>query len=101
MFYEILAEGKRIQLMGSANLNENENYETGADLLILPHQGRSDIDEINTVIVQKLKPKRVLLDHYDDAFPPYSAQINVDGFCQRMSKTLPTEKLLEGISVEV
>ncbi len=101
LFYEIEAEGKLIQVMGSAELMDNEVYHTGADLLILPHQGIKNIDGHNAKIVERLKPKRVVLDHYDDAFPPYSAQIPVDDFCQNMSKTIPTEKLIEGKTIEI
>ncbi len=101
IFYEIFAEGKLIQIMGSADLNKNEAYRRGADLLILPHQGRKDIDEHNKRIVGQLQPKRVLLDHYDDAFPPYSAQIPVKDFCLEMSKTIPTEWLIEGQTIEL
>ncbi len=101
LFYEIEAENKLIQLMGSAGLDENVNYRTGADLLILPHQGRSDIDDHNKRIVERLKPKRVLLDHYDNSFPPYTVDVPVDDFCDKMSKTVLTEKLIEGESVEV
>ncbi len=101
LMYEIESEGKRIQLMGSAGLHEDVDYATGADVLILPHQGRSDIDEYNAKIVEKLQPKRILLDHYDDAFPPFSADIPVDTFCERISKTIPTEKLLEGMPIEI
>ncbi len=101
LLYEIQAENKLIQIMGSADLDDNTEYTKGADLLILPHQGRMDIDEHNRKIVMKLQPKRVLLSHYDDAFPPYSQQIPVDSFCQEISKTIPTDKLIEGELVEI
>ncbi len=101
LFYEIEAEGKRLQIMGSADLAEGVKYPTGADLLILPHQGRKDIDEHNKKIVERLMPKRIVLDHYDDAFPPYSALIPVDDFCAEISKTIPTQKLVEGQTIEL
>ncbi len=101
LFYEIIAEGKRIQIMGSANLSDNVDYPKNADLLILPHQGRSDIDEQNKKIIERLMPKRVLIDHYDDSFPPYSADVFVDDFCAETSKTVPTQKLIEGEKVEI
>ncbi len=101
LFYEIEAEGKLLQIMGSAELMENFDYHTDADLLILPHQGKKEIDEHNGKIVQRLRPKRIMLDHYDDAFPPYSSQIPVDKFCQQTSKTIPTSKFIEGIPIEL
>lgn len=97
LFFEIRADGKRIQLMGSADLLADVDYPVGADVLILPHQGRSDIDRHNSRLVRQLRPRRVLVDHYDDAFPPISSFVPVDSFCREMSKDIPTEKLIEGV----
>ncbi len=101
VFFEIQAEGKRIQIMGSANLADNVEYPTNADVLILPHQGRSDLDSHNEIIVNKLKPKRVLLDHYDDAFPPVSDPVPVEAFCKKMSINVPTEYMIEGNTINI
>ncbi|MCD8368200.1 MAG: MBL fold metallo-hydrolase [Clostridiales bacterium] len=101
VFYEVQAEGKRIQIMGSADLADEVAYPTGADALILPHQGRSDIDSHNEAIIRRLNPKRVLLDHYDDAFPPLSELVPVDAFCRRMSVTVPIENMIEGRQIEI
>ncbi len=101
IFYEIRTEGKRIQIMGSADLADDVEYPTEADVLILPHQGRSDIDSHNEAIIKKLKPKRVLLDHYDDAFPPVSELTPVDDFCRRMSTNVPTENMIEGKRIRI
>ncbi len=99
LFYDIRAEGKTVDIMGSAQLKDGETYPTGADVLILAHQGRSDIDEHNLALVHRLVPKRVLLDHYDDAFPPISSQIDTDRFCSLME--IPTQKLTEGETIEI
>ncbi len=101
VFYEIEVEGKTVQIMGSADLDSEVDYKIGADLLILPHQGRGDIDEHNKKIVERLQPKRILLDHYDDAFPPYSADVPLDNFINEVSKSIPTDKLIEGVTVEI
>ncbi len=101
LFFEIESEGKRVQLMGSARIREDVPYPTHADALILPHQGRSDIDRTNLQIVKRLRPRRVLLDHYDDAFPPISSLISTDRFCRALSRTLSAEKLVEGRSVNL
>lgn len=82
LFYELQAEGLRIQVMGSLNLDENIVYPTAADYLILPYQGRSDLAAYALGIVRRLKPKAVLLDHYDDSFPPLSAAIDPAEFIQ-------------------
>lgn len=99
VFFEVCAEGKRIQLMGSAELCDDVEYPTGADVLILPHQGRSDMDLHNQSIAERLQPRRILIDHYDDAFPPLSANVPVDHFCKKMSGAIPTAKLHEGVPI--
>ncbi|MCD7894287.1 MAG: MBL fold metallo-hydrolase [Erysipelotrichaceae bacterium] len=100
LFYEIESNEKRIQLMGSADLDDNVDYPINSDALILPHQGRSDIDQHNQRVINMLKPKRVLLDHYDNAFPPISSDVEVDDFCNKMKK-VPTEKLIEGKTITI
>ncbi len=97
LFFEIIAEGKRMQLMGSAELAVDADYPTGADVLILPHQGRSDIDRHNMRIVHRLKPKRVLVDHYDDSFPPISSRVPAEAFCCEIG--IPAEMMSEGESI--
>ena len=43
LLYEITANGKRVQIMGSMGLDAHTDYPTGADVLVLPCQGRSDL----------------------------------------------------------
>lgn len=69
--YQIEAEGKRILLLGSMELDPDTVYPENADLLILPYQGKENMAEAAMEIVERLKPARILLDHFDDAFPPY------------------------------
>jgi L-ascorbate metabolism protein UlaG (beta-lactamase superfamily) len=80
LFYEIEADGKRVQLMGSMGLDDDTVYPTGADLLILPFQGTGDPAKTVRPLVERLRPKRIVLDHYDDAFPPMSAQIETEKY---------------------
>lgn len=101
IFYEIRAEGKLIQVMGSADLDENVSYAENADILILPHQGRKDIDVQNKKIVEKLKPKRVLLDHFDDAFPPFTTEVSTKAFIEEVSKITDASTFVECVAVEI
>lgn len=100
-FYVIEAEGKQVQLMGSADLDGSVQYPTCADVLILPHQGRSDIDAHNRRIALCLQPKRILLDHYDDTFPPISTEVETDSFCDGVAGMVKAEKMVEGVAVEI
>ncbi len=80
LFYELEAEGKRVQILGSLGLDPAADYPTGADALVLPYQGRSDLPSYAAPIVHRLKPKQVLLDHYDDSFPPMTASVDTEKF---------------------
>lgn len=84
LFYEVACKGKRIQIMGSMNLDADTIYPTEADLLILPLQGRSDQNKYALQFVEKLKSKQVMLDHYDDAFAPLTDEIDTSGFVKNV-----------------
>ena len=84
LFYEVAAGGTRVQVMGSLGLDPDVAYPTGADALILPYQGRSDLSAYAQPLVARLAPKAVYLDHYDDSFPPLTADIDTQPFCERM-----------------
>lgn len=77
VFYEIEVEGKRISLMGSLNLREEIAYPTKSDLLILPYNGWEDNFPPAVRIIERLKPKRIMLDHYDDTFPPVTQPVDL------------------------
>ena len=64
-------------------------YPIGADLLILPLQGRSDIADYALSFVDRLMPKMILLDHFDDAFPPISSAVDTAPFVALMAKRHP------------
>lgn len=97
LFYEVACDGKRLQVMGSLNLAEDVEYPTGADLLVLPYQGRSDLESYALGIVDRLKPKAVVLDHWDDAFPPVSATVDTAKFEKILqAREIPCRALKKG-----
>lgn len=73
--YLIEAEGKKILVLGSLSLDENEIYPVSPDVLVLPYQGSSKIRGISLSIAEKICPRAVFLDHFDDTFPPVSSTI--------------------------
>lgn len=77
VFYQIEAEGKTISLMGSLNLRDEVDYPTGADALVLPYNGWEDNFPPATAVIDRLKPKRILLDHYDNTFPPLTMPLDL------------------------
>jgi len=88
--YDIDVANKRILLLGSLNLDENTEYSKGVDLLILPFQGRSDICKYAMPFIDRLRPKKVLLDHFDDSFPPISSNVKTGSFISLMRQKYPS-----------
>ena len=87
--FDIRAEGKEILLLGSLALSEEEDYPKRADLLILPYQGNSDLEKEALKIIKRLEPKRILLSHFDNAFPPLSRSVDTRELKQMMDEDYP------------
>lgn len=87
--FEFCAEGKRALLMGSAGTVDGLNLPEGADCLIFPFQGRGNMTEYSLPIIEKLKPKQVILDHFDNAFPPITGKVSTKKFVESMQKLHP------------
>lgn len=98
LFYELKGEGVRIQIMGSMSLDPQTVYPTGADVLIFPLQGRSNQDTYALQFVERLKPKQIWIDHYDNAFPPFSDEIDPSGFVRNVEQQfgIPCIPMREG-----
>lgn len=103
LFYEVSCRKRKLQIMGSMGLDSHEAYPTGADLLILPYQGKSDPVNYAASLVERLKPKAVLLDHYDDSFPPMTAQVDTSGIEAMLKEkyNIPCRAMRRGIAYEM
>ena len=77
VFYQIEADGKSAAVMGSLNLREEVDYPQNMDLLILPYNGWTDNYPPAVQVIERLKPKRVLLDHFDESFPPFTRSVDL------------------------
>lgn len=103
LMYEVSCGGKRIQILGSLGLDPHTDYPTGADILILPFQGRSDLETYARGIVRRLRPQAVLLDHHDDAFPPLSDEIGTEDFIKILGEQehIPCRAMVKGRDIHV
>ncbi|MDR0314301.1 MAG: MBL fold metallo-hydrolase [Treponema sp.] len=88
--FDIYSSQEHILLLGSLNLDEHTEYPTGVDLLILPLQGRSDISRYAIPFIDRLLPKKVLLDHFDDTFPPISSAVDTGSFVKLLAEKHPS-----------
>ncbi len=102
--YEIKAEGLRILLLGSLALDNRTEYPKDVDVLVLPYQGSSSLQRKAVKIIRQIRPKTVILSHFDDAFPPISRSINTRKFQLTMQKRMPFVKVIRpeaGLPVEI
>lgn len=88
LIYEIKAESKNILMMGSLGLTANINYPNNCDLLIMPYQGKKDLITPSLEIINKLKPKNIVLIHFDDTFPPISKEVNISELQMKLDKKI-------------
>ena len=78
--FEISGGGKRVVVLGSAGMDEGTEYPKNADLLVFPYQGRAGMHRYMKRFLQCFRPKAVMLDHFDDAFPPLTHTIGTRKF---------------------
>lgn len=99
VFYQIEAEGKSISLMGSMNLREDVEYPVGSDVLVLPYNGWKDNLSPAVRVIERLQPKKILLDHYDDTFPPVSSLVDVVPIIQKYKGCAAAMRLRDPVDV--
>ena len=87
--FDIFAEGKEILLLGSLGLDETETYPEQVDLLILPYQGNNDLVREADAIIGRIRPKRILLSHFDNALPPMSRDVDLAGLKELLRTKYP------------
>ena len=96
--FEILCEGKRILVLGSMGLDPDTLYPEDIDLLVLPYQGTSLPVSTALSILERLHPRAVLLDHFDDAFPPITRAVDTRPLKKALEKKYPNIKVVKPIA---
>lgn len=97
----IEGDGRSLYAMGSLGLDDSTDYPSGMELLALPYQGASDLLNPALRIVERLKPRSVLLDHFDDAFPPGTSPVDTSDIRQALEGRLPLHILRPGESLSI
>jgi L-ascorbate metabolism protein UlaG (beta-lactamase superfamily) len=90
--WRFIIEGKVIHHFGSAGSTPDELERLGkqsTDILLVPMQGHTLIDQIAHKYVQALQPKMVIPHHQDNFFPPISTMIDTNTFTERVKQTNP------------
>ena len=99
--YLVEADGRSAFVLGSLGLDPAERYPRRMDVLLLPYQGTSDLVTPAADIVSRLSPKRVLLTHFDDTFPPISAAVDTADIQAVLREVCPVIRPQPGDCLEI
>lgn len=87
---ELSGGSKTVMLLGSAGMDEATQYPTGADLFVFPYQGRAGMHRYMRPFLERFRPRAVMADHFDDAFPPLTHTISMKKFAPAVRAFDPT-----------
>ncbi len=90
-------ENRRIHFFGSGGSTVNELgalKKSGAQILLLPLQGHSDICSRALEYVRILTPDLVIPHHQDNFFPPVSQQVDIACFVDQVRAVCPGTRVL-------
>lgn len=87
--FEIETQGKKIFLTGSFREYPGEIYPDDIDLLILANGGSVFVPEKTKAFIDRYKPKKIMVDHFDDAFPPVTREVSVERLRKMINDTHP------------
>jgi L-ascorbate metabolism protein UlaG (beta-lactamase superfamily) len=87
--FDVTDGKKRVFILGSAGKAEGVDYPKNADLLVFPFQGRSNMYAYAMPFVEEFQPKTIMLDHFDDSFPPLSKRVKTEKFIKRVAEKYP------------
>ena len=94
VIYEIRCEGKTFTVMGSFGMDDATGYTADPDVLVLPYNGSTNIPALANAPLRRLRPKTVVFDHYDDAFPPLTRRMDVEAYEARLNADFPEMRTL-------
>lgn len=93
--FDVKAEGKEVLILGSCALDPDETYPENVDVLVLPYQGNNDLPARAEEVLSRIRPRSVLLTHFDNAFPPMSRNMDLRPLKKRMAERFPQIRVVK------
>lgn len=94
--WRFTTEGTVIHHFGSGGSSQDELETLGnqsTDVLLVPMQGHTHIDQIAHQYVKALNPKVVVPHHQDNFYPPISTMVDTDNFSRLVKMTNPDTEI--------
>lgn len=89
VIFEITNNGKRVLVMGSYGSDDKVTYPKDVDMFIMPFGGSPKIKVKAMPFIDAVRPKCIMADHHDNAFPPLTRRMDVEGFEPILSAAHP------------
>ena len=93
--FDIRAEKREILILGSLALDPEETYPENVDVLVLPYQGNNDLPSRAREVLSRIRPKSVILSHFDNAFPPMSRTVDLHPLKKLLENEFPQIKVVK------
>ncbi len=87
--YEISAHGKRIFLTGSFREHPEGTYPENVDLFVLAVGGSVFVPENTRHFIDRYRPEKILVTHFDNAFPPVTRTVSVERLRRTVNRNHP------------
>ncbi|MCC6751134.1 MAG: MBL fold metallo-hydrolase [Deltaproteobacteria bacterium] len=87
-------DGYRILFSGSGGGDYRALAKLAPDCFLLPFAGRTDVVDYYLRALKLLRPRTVVLHHFDDFFPSFVVDYPVQAFCTRAARELPEMQLV-------
>ena len=94
--FEVTDGEKTVYLMGSANIYQPDPRPDNIDMLIYPFQGLrlSNMFQHSLDIMGYFSTKKILFDHWDNAFPPVTTTMELDKFMPFVEEAYPDTQFI-------
>ena len=80
---------KTVFIMGSFGTVPDEVYPKNCDMFVLPFGGCTKVPELTAPFIADMLPRKVLITHYDNSFPPATRRVDAEGLKARIEKDHP------------
>ena len=87
--YEIENGGKRVFLTGSFREYPETEYPYDVDLFVLANGGSIFVPGKTKGFIDRYRPKRIMVDHFDNAFPPVTRTVSVEKLRRKINTEHP------------
>ncbi len=93
--YSITADNRIVLIPGSLKFNPDTDYPMYPDMLVLPYQGGSDDDKDVISAIDRIEPRSVMLDMFDDFYPPLTHKTDTRNLYRVLTEKYPDLRVIK------